>query len=103
LGSSCDLGSLDGDPPRLATEVPIIGPPDIGAVLLEKMPLIADHRIEPFDVLGKLGHNADDIPGGIETKPGGRVFTAVPDAAHGVDLALNARSSGLLRDHFTSL
>jgi hypothetical protein len=103
LGSSCYLGSLDGDPPGLATEVPIIGPPDIGAVLLEKMPLIADHRIEPFDVLGELGHNADEIAGGIETKTRRCIWAAVSDAAHGVNAILNAKNAGTPKFRFTSL
>jgi hypothetical protein len=103
LGSSCDLGSLDGDPPGLATEVPIIGPPDIGAVLLEKMPLIADHRIEPFDVLGKLGHDAHEIPDGLEAIACGRIWAAVADAAHSVNAVLNAKNAGTLKFRFTSL
>ena len=92
LGSGCDLGGVGADPPRLATEVPLIGPSEVGAVLLEKMPLVADHRIESFDVLGKLGNNSCEVAGGVEAKPGVRVFMAVPDAAHSVDAALSARS-----------
>jgi hypothetical protein len=103
LSSGCDLGRADADLPRLATEELLIGPPQVGAMLLEQMPLIANHRVELFEVLGKLGHNSNEFAGGIESETRGLILSVVPNAAQGVDTALNVRCVGPLRFRFTTL
>lgn len=56
-----DFGCLKSDPPRLATDEPVIECLRVSAATLEKVPMIADHRIEPFDVPGELGQSAHDL------------------------------------------